>query len=597
MLKYKNKFLLISIGILALLLMSNLPVQAAPQTADRLMRSKLRIGGADILMGDTSFDADDAQLLVDVDGTTLQPQIADLIFPKGIDFDLEDSQMLSMGMDLSQFSSELFINGSMGSGTEHEESSCTDPTETTALSFGTESAYNLVTLAADSSDVYSGFYYDMEFFYDVDNDGVEDDSELDYLPDFNEDCYFYITAKGDWSNVSTTAGDNVMEIDMYFTTAGADLELESHITADADGNTGWTNFDDGSADNKATFLYANADDQFVAFFWDLSTLDVYDEDDYSSIKGLDKIRIKNTGWGDSATSALTIYNIAAIKKADVWNYGTDKRPAMTPSGCLNVDNDFIPSLTASVETDGGMYLFDDIDLPVTTVTESSDVTSAYSNLINTDEAVADGDKLPLRWRKLKVESDQTGTNKEDDFNLELLPTTYSFSQVRNHPDGGVEIKEKFTFDLTGMDDIQTAASLMTWDTSTDKMYIQDYLTYSKMASDIYDSNDPAELVCSAFEGAFSTYDAVDDLKSSWAAETDFSYIQYVLVKQPSTTTGDILVFERSIRYDADAIPDDTPVAGGSPIAIARSNSFLIVCGLGLVGVVVALLMRKRKRRG
>jgi hypothetical protein len=578
---------------------------ATPVTAvepgERLMRTKLRIGGGDILMATSDVDADDWQLeLMSGGGTRLHPQIADIIFEKSIDVDIEDSQMLMMGMDSGQYNSEMFINDTVNTGVKVEETSGNDdPTETTAFSIGTEFGYSKVTLAADSGDTYAGYSYTMDLFYDEDNDGVEDDSEYGYLSSFNDDCYIYVTMKADWSNISATAGDNLAEVDIYFTTSGTDLEIEAHVTADADGNTGWTNFDDGSADNKATFLYANADNQFVGFLFDLDTMNQYDEDDYSSIKGLDKIVVRNIGYGDSATSELWVYNIVFIKKADTWNYGTDKRPSITNEGQLDVDDDFIPSYTAASESDGGMYLnsADDIDLPITAVTESSSVTSAFSNLINTDSQLKDQDSVPLNWRKLKFESDQSGTNKEDDYNLALLPTTYTPSKILKSDLGGIVVEESFTWDLTGMDDIDTSTYLMTWDTSTDKCYVEDYLEYSKVAPDIWDHSDPALLVEGAWEGLASTYTATDDLKSAWASETDFSYIQLVLTKQPDTTTGDILKLVRQVRFHVDYV-GEIPEKGGAPLFNQKLFTYVALGagGLGLVATILLIGRIKKRRR-
>lgn len=257
----------------------------ALDAGERLMQTELRLGGGDVLMCTSDVDADDWQLsLQSGGGTQLLPQIDNLIFEKAIDFDLEESQAMQYGMDTSQYDDECFINNSVNTGVKVEETGGSDdPVETTAFSIGSEYGYGKVTMAAASSDTYGGYYYDTNFFDDEDNDGVLDDGEDAYLSDFNEDCYILIGAKADWSNISTTAGDNLIRIGIYFTTSGTDFEVEAHITADTDGNTGWSNFDDASADNKATFLYANADNQFVAFYFDMSLMNNYDEDDYSSI--------------------------------------------------------------------------------------------------------------------------------------------------------------------------------------------------------------------------------------------------------------------------------------------------------------------------
>ena len=566
---------------------------------ERLMSSKLRIGGGDILHCTSSVDADDWQLALQAGGgTKLLPQINSLIYPKAIDVDLEDSQIMMMGMDNSQYDDEVFINASVDSGVLIEETGGNaDPVETTAFSIGSEFGYGKVTVNVDSSDTYAGYTWQTDFFDDIDNDGVQDDSENGFLSDFDENTYIMIGAKADWTNISTVALDDLAEISLVFTTSGTDFEIEAQISADADGDTGWANMDDGSADNKASFAYENADNQFVAFYFDLSIMNQYDEDDYSTIKGLDYIEYKIQSYGSSSTAELWVYYVAFVKNPAVWNYGAYERPAITDAGTKDIPKTFIPSNTASSESDGGMYLnYDSMDIPVTTVTESSSVTSAFSNLINTDEQLLDGDILPLNWRKFKIESDQTGTNKEDDYNLELLPT-YTPGVVRNHPDGGVEVKETFTWDLSGMQDIDTSAYLLTWDTSTDKCYVQDYLEYSHMPADLRDSADPADLVVSAFEGLASKYDATNDLKSAWSGEVDFAYIQYVLNKQPSTTTGDLLKFVRNIRFDAgwDEIQSLQPASGGE-IEIQRVAMYAIGGGLiGLVAIVAGVVVYKNRK--
>lgn len=569
---------------------------------ERLMSSKLRIGGGDILHVIPEVDADDWQLEIQAGGgTKLLPQISKLVYPKAIDVDLEDSQLMMMGMDTSQYDDEVFINASVNAGVKIEQTGGSDdPVETTAFSVGSEYGYGKTTLAADSSDTYAGYYWRTDFFDDVDNDGVEDSGENAFLSDFNEDCYIMIGAKADWSNVSATSLDNLAEISLVFTTSGTNFEIEAQISADADGDTGWANFDDGSADNKATFAYENADDQFVAFYFDLSIMNQYDEDDYTSIKGLDYIDYRLQGYGDAGTAELWVYYVAFVKNPAVWNYGTYERPAITDSGTKDIPKTFIPSYTAASESDGGMYLnYATLDIPVTTVTEASSETSAYVNLINTDEQLIDGDVLPLNWRKFKIESDQSGTNKEDDYNLELLPT-YKPSIVRSHAEGGVEVKETFTWDLSGMDDIDTSAYLMTWDTSTDKMYVQDYLEYSNLPADLRDSADPADLVVSATEGLANTYDATNGLKSAWSGEVDFAYIQYVLGKQPDTTTGDILKFVRNIRYDSDYVKDlDVPAGADTPYWQTTVATPAIIFA-GIITVVLGIFgiskLRGRKKR-
>jgi hypothetical protein len=605
---YGFTFLALVLVLSGLFFAAPLPIFALAQ-GERLMGSILEIGGGDIYMVTKDVDADDAQLVLQSGGgTKLTPQVDGLIFPKNIDFDLSEGQAMMMGMDTSQYDDEVFINASANGGTKIEETGGNDdPVETTAFSIGSDFGYGKTTLAADSGDTYAGYYWRTDFFDDVDADGVHDDAENGFISDFNEDSYILIGAKADWSNISTTALDNLAEISLIFTTSGTNFEIEAQISADADGDTGWANFDDGSADDKASFAYENCDNQFVAFYFDLSIMDNYDEDDYSTIKGLDYIDYRLQGYGDGATAELWVYYVAFVKDPSIWNFGSYDRPAITDSGTHDIPKTFIPSTTAGSESDGGMYLnYATLDVPVTTVTESSSVTSAYSNLINTDEQLVDGDVLPLNWRKVKFESDQSGTNKEDDYNLQLLPIdsgqyAYTAEIIRSHPDGGVEVKETFFFDFSGMDNIDTSASLLTWDTSTDKIYLEDEIEYDNMALDVKTSKDPADLVVDATEGLANTFDATKYLKSDWADEADEAFIQYTLNKQPSTTTGDILKFVRNIRYSADYVKDLEVVAqqGGPFWQTQIGNPLIVIAGavvviLGIIGV--AKLKGKKRRR-
>lgn len=563
---------------------------------ERLMQTELRIGGGDILMCTSDVDADDWQLnLQSGGGTQLLPQVDDLIFEKAIDVDITDSQIMMQGMNSAQYDDEVFINNSCDSGVLIEETGGNaDPVETTAFSIGSEFGYGKTTVNVDSSDTYAGYYWQTDFFDDVDNDGTQDDAEYGYLPDFDEDSYIMIGAKADWTNISTVAGDDVAEISLVFTTSGSDFEIEAKITADADGNTGWSNMDDGSADNKMTFLYANADAQFVAFYFDLSMLNNYDEDDLSSIKGLDYIDYRITSYGSSSTAELWVYYVAFVKNPSVWNFGSYDRPAITSQGTHDIPKTFIPSLTAAAETDGGMYLnYATLDVPVTTVTESGDVTSAYTNLINIDEQLVDGDIIPLNWRKIKFESDQGETNKEDDRNLALLPTSYKPEIIRSHPDGGVEVRETFLWDMTGLDDIDTSTYLMTWDASTDYVYVEDRILYDNLASDIWDTKDPSTCVLESYEGLAATdeqnKDVTKDLQSAWNGEADEVFAQYTLSKQPDTSDGDILKFVRHVRYDADYVKDLNVVAAeGSPFWIQTVQT-PVIFALGIIGLVLGII--------
>jgi hypothetical protein len=581
---------------------------------DSLLQTQLQLCGGDILHVLPEVDADDSQLeLITGGGTYLRPQITDLFYEKDIDFDLEESVPLMYGMDSAQYDHEFYINDSVDTGVKVEETGGNgDPVETTAFSMGDTYGYGKVTLNADSGDTYAGYSYEMDVFHDVDNDGVKDDNENEYLSDFDENGYVMIGMKGDWSNVSATALDNVVECDLTFTTSGTDFELESHITADADGNTAWSNFDDGSADNKASFLYANADNQFVSFYYDLTLMDNYDEDDYSTWKGLDKITFRNIGYGDSGTSEQWVYYIVFIKNPSVWNYGTDKRPSITVGGEYDVDSNFIPSYTAASESDGGMYLNagSDIDVPVTTVTESSDVTSAYSNLINTDELMYDGYKLPINWRKVKIESDQGETAIYDDKNMYLLPMKTSKYNSKanlvqeNHPTGGTLVKETFYFDLSGMQDIDTAASLLTWDSSTDKIQLMDYADYNFFASDVWTKADVGQMVESCVETLAKTQNSWEEIQSAWGTDSpgtstgNKGWVTWQIVKQPSATTGDVLLIERETRYnpDWDAIKNLAPAAD-SPIMTKRTIMLAVGGGfLGLVGLIGAIIVYKSRKQ-
>lgn len=580
---------------------------------DSLLQTQLQICGGDTYMVIPAVDADDAQLeYATGGGTYIRHQVADIYFEKDIDFDLEESVPTMYGMDSLQYDHDFYINDSIDTGVKVEETSGNDdPTETTALSMGDAYGYSKVTLAADSGDTYAGYSYTTIYFTDTDQDGVQDDAEDAYLSDFDENCYIMIGMKGDWSNVSATAGDNIVECDLTFATSGSDFELESHVTADADGNTGWSNFDDGSADNKATFLYANADNQFVVFYYDLGIMDNYDEDDYSTWKGLKKATFRNIGYGDAATSELWVYFITFIKKPQTWNYGTDKRPSITAGGEYDVDSNFIPTYTAASESDGGMYLNagSDIDVPVTTVTESSDVTSAYSNLINTDELMYNGYKLPLNWRKAKIESDQGETAIYDDYNMYLLPMKTSKYNSKaelvqaSHSKGGALVRETFYFDMSGMQDIDTSASLLTWDTSTDKIQLMDYVDYTHFASDIWTAADVGQMVEKCTETLADTQDSWEEIQSAWSTDSpgtstgNKGWVTWQIVKQPSTTTGDVIKIVRETRFNPkwDPIKDLVPAAG-SPV---MTEKVLLLGGAGAlvgIGVIIVGLFVYRGRK-
>lgn len=599
--------------MLMMILFSPSSPALALSSGETLLMTQLNLSGGDILHCTSDVDADDWQLeIASGGGTYLRPQIDGLIYEKGIDADIEDSQIMCMGMDETQYDHPYYINDTCESGTKIEETGGNgDPVETTAFSMGDEYGYGKTTLNADSGDTYAGYYWRTDLFDDVDADGVKDDAENGYLSDFNEDSYIMIGAKADWSNVSATAGDNIAEISLVFATSGTNFEVEAQITADADGNTGWTNFDDGSADNKMTFMYANCDNQFVAFYFDLSTLDHYDEDDLSSIKGLDYIDYRLIGYGDSATAELWIYYLAFVKNPAVWNYGVDKYPTITADGEKDVNNNLVPSYVAASESDGGMYLYsnDDTDLPVTTVTESSSVTSAYSNLINTQQPLQDGDKLPLNWRKFKIESDQGETNIQDDKNIILNPISsgkykYKAEVIKNHPDGGVEVKETMYWDLSGMGKIEDSDYLLTWDSTTDKVQVLDFIKYSRFPDKIYTDKDAGDFVVSAYEEFGETRDVVDDLKSGWGDDTPTTttegWVSYQLKNQPDTTDGELLTLTRNVRYDGDFIDEkDIGIKEGGPMWYEKVNS-LIVIGAAGASVILAVLglklvINKRKK--